>query len=329
MSLPVLVYRTPCGKHFAQKEYTIFRRAVQRGYAVVLQDVRGRYASDGDFRPYENEGRDGYDTIEWAAKQSWSNGNVGTFGLSYPGAVQWLAAVESPPHLKAMVPAMTFSTPRNFFYASGTWDMSWIEWIWDNIAPDVRARKNLPGAKTAEEAIAAWKQAAPRMLNTLPLKQLEDLRGVAPYYYDWLSHPAEDPWWDWAELRNKYGHVHAAVLNFSGWYDDNYGPEGATTNFNGLLKSRANDGEKRTHLLLGPWVHGVDATAKTTSGEREFGPAAAIDYDEVVLRWMDRYLRGADNGIGKEKAVRYFVMGITRGAMPTPGRRQPRRLNTT
>ena len=150
---------------------------------------------------------------------------MGTFGLSYPGAVQWLAAVESPPHLKAMVPAMTFSTPQNFFYASGTWDMSWIDWIWDNIAPDVRARKNLPGAKTAEEAIAAWKETAPRMLNTLPLKGLDDLRD------DWLSHPAEDPWWDWAELRNKYGRVHAAVLNLSGWYDDNYGPEGATEAF--------------------------------------------------------------------------------------------------
>src|SRR3989440_7424951 len=233
--VPTLVYRTPYGKHAALKDSTTFRRAVQRGYAVVIQDVRGRYASDGEFRPYENEGRDGYDTIEWAAKQSWSNGNVGTFGLSYPGAVQWLAAVETPPHLKAMVPAMTFSTPQNFFYSGGTWDMSWIDWIWDNIAPDVRARKNLPGAKTAEEAIAAWKETAPRMLNTLPLKGLDDLRDVAPYYYDWLSHPAEDPWWDWAELRNKYGRVHAAVLNFSGWYDDNYGPEGATTNFNGLV----------------------------------------------------------------------------------------------
>jgi hypothetical protein len=74
-------------------------------------------------------------------------------------------------------------------------------------------------------------------------------------------------------LRNKYERVHAAVLNLSAWYDDNYGPEGARTNFNGLLKSRANNGEKRTHLLLGSWVHGVDATAKT-SGEREFGPAA-------------------------------------------------------
>jgi uncharacterized protein len=306
-TFPVLVYRTPYGKVFAEKDHTTFRHAVERGYAVVIEDVRGRYDSDGEFRPYQNEGRDGYDTIEWAAKPSWSNGNVGTFGLSYPGAVQWLAAVESPPHLKAMVPAMTFSTPQNFFYAYGTWDMSWIEWIWDNIAPDARVKKGLPGARTEEEALAEWKQAGPKMLNTLPLNQLEELRSVAPYYYDWLSHHPEDPWWDWAELRNKYGRVNAAVLNLSAWYDDNYGPEGATTNFNGLISSRANDSEKRTHLLLGPWVHG--GTAKAKSGERQFGPSAAIDYDEVVLGWMDHYLRGVDNGVDKEKPVRYFVMG--------------------
>jgi putative CocE/NonD family hydrolase len=192
-----------------------------------LWDVRGRYHSDGEFRPYENEGRDGYDTIEWAAKQPWSNGAVGTFGLSYPGAVQWLAAVENPPHLKAMVPAMTFSTPQNFFYAGGTWDLSWIEWIWDNIAPDVRVKKNLPGPRTSEEALAAWKDEGPMMLATVPLSAVAPLRQVAPYYYDWLKHPAEDPWWDWSELRNKYGRTHAAVLNLSAWYDDNYGPEGA------------------------------------------------------------------------------------------------------
>ena len=287
---PTLVYRTPYGKDAAQEEYTTFRHAVERGYAVVIQDVRGRYHSDGEFRPYENEGRDGYDTIEWAALQSWSNGAVGTFGLSYPGAVQWLAAVESPPHLKAMVPAMTFSTPQNFFYAGGTWDMSWIEWIWDNIAPDTRIKRDLPGPRTEEAALAAWKDEGPKMLSTLPLLDVEALRQVAPYYYDWLRHPAEDRWWDWAEMRNKYGRTEAAVLNLSGWYDDNYGPEGATTNYLGLLKARAGAKDPRTHLLLGPWVHGVDNTGKSKSGEREFGESAAINYDEVVLRWMDRYV---------------------------------------
>src|SRR5437773_3180911 len=216
--LPVLVYRTPYGKDAAQQEYTTFKHAAERGYAVVIQDVRGRYHSDGDFRPYENEGRDGYDTIEWAASQPWSNGAVGTFGLSYPGAVQWLAAVQDPPHLKAMVPAMTFSTPQNFFYSWGVWDMSWIDWIWFNIAPDVRVKKRLDGPKTSREAREAWKDAGRGMQETLPLDQIQPLRDVAPYYYEWLHHPPEDRFWDFAELRGKYGRTRAAVLNLSGWY---------------------------------------------------------------------------------------------------------------
>ena len=127
------------------------RARAERGYAVVVQDVRADTV-EGEFEPYRNEGRDGYDTIEWAAAQDWSDGSVGTFGLSYPGAVQWLAALESPPHLKAMVPAMTFSTPRNFFYSGGVFDMSWTAWIWNNIAPDVRVRRGLDVPRTGEEA---------------------------------------------------------------------------------------------------------------------------------------------------------------------------------
>jgi predicted acyl esterase len=116
---------------------------LENGYVVVVQDVRGRFESEGEFEPYSfpslililgckyeirslnftyryfNEGKDGYDTIEWIAKQPWCDGRVGTFGLSYPGAVQWLAAIENPPHLKAIFPAMTFSSPTNFVYAGG------------------------------------------------------------------------------------------------------------------------------------------------------------------------------------------------------------------
>jgi uncharacterized protein len=279
---------------------------VKRGYAVVIQDVRGRYASDGEFTPYQNEGKDGYDTIEWAAQQPWSDGNVGTFGLSYPGAVQWLAAVENPPHLKAMVPAMTFSTPRNFFYSGGLFDGSWLEWIWLDIAPDARKRKNLPGPKTEEEAAARWKREHGRIEGFLPLRDLPDLKEAASFYYQWLAHPPADAWWDWAELRNKYYRVNCAVLNFSGWYDEAYGPDGATTNFNGLLTARRGQAEPRTRTMIGPWTHGGQ---DKKSGERDFGPSAPIDYDELILRWMDHYLRNMDNGVEWEKPVRIFVMG--------------------
>jgi hypothetical protein len=320
---PTLVYRTPYGRKHAEGN-DVVKAALGRGYAVVLEDVRGRYGSEGVFVPYVNEGRDGYDTIEWAAAQPWSTGDIGTFGLSYPGAVQWLAAVESPPHLKAMVPAMTFSTPRNFFYAGGAWDLSWISWIWENIAPDARVRASLAGPRTDKEAEAAWERLEGVLPYRLPLTDVPEFRGgVAPYYFDWLAHRPEEAYWDWAELRGRYGHVGAAVLNFSGWHDETYGPEGAITNFLGLLAARQAEKDPRTQLVLGPWTHGGEDTDR--SGDRVFGPKAPIDYAEMILRFMDRYVRGLDNGVDREPRVRAFVMGEnawrTGDTMPLPGTR--------
>jgi putative CocE/NonD family hydrolase len=309
---PVLVYRTPYGKHDTAPWNDTHLAAVARGYAVLMQDVRGRYASAGDFYPYIHEGKDGFDTIEWAAKQSWSNGHVGTYGLSYPGAVQWLAALESPPHLEAMVPAMTYATPTRFFYFNGVFDLSWIAWIHNNIAPDTRVRRGLVGPKTGDEARAAWSHAGDRMRRQLPLESMIELEEVAPYYYDWLQHPPADPWWDWAELEGRYDRVEAAVLNLSGWYDEAYGPDGATTNFLELVRVRADAESPRTRLVLGPWVHGVASVAQTRVGDLDFGPAAALDYNAVVLDWMDRYVRGIDNGVDSQPPVRYFLMGENR-----------------
>lgn len=312
---PVLVYRTPYGKHQATAAQTTARKAVPRGYVVVMQDVRGRYASDGEFVAYQQEGRDGFDTIEWAARQPWSNGAVGTFGLSYPGAVQWLAAVENPPHLKAMAPAMTFASPWQFWYSGGVWDNSWISWIYNNIAPDRRKRLGLLPE-------TPWDSVKDRLRTTLPLLSLKDLEGVAPWYYEWLKHPAYDPWWNWAELRDKYGRTSAAVLNFSAWHDEAYGPHGATTNFAGLVAARRGS-SARSALIMGPWSHGVPRMGRTAVGEREYGPAGSLDYDETILRWMDRYVRNVDNGVDREKPVHVFVLGsnkwITADAWPIPG----------
>jgi len=304
---PVLVYRTPYGKDGAATAYTTHLAAVARGYAVVLQDVRGRYASAGEFDPYRHEGHDGYDTIEWAAAQPWSDGRVGTFGLSYPGAVQWLAAVERPPHLVAMVPAMTFSSPRNFFYMNGVFDLSWLPWIYDNIAPDRRRRLGLADDDGEREP---WSEVADRYSSYRPLAELPWLHREAPFYFEWLAHPPRDAWWDWAELRGRYAAVDAAVLNLSGWFDEAYGPEGAVTNFNGLRAAR--DGAPRTHLVLGPWTHGVAATESTTAGDLAFGPQAAIDYDALLLDFFDHYLRAGSNRFASQPAVRYFRMGENR-----------------
>ena len=317
---PTLVYRSPYDRKRASED-EVAKAALAAGYAVVRVDVRGRYESGGDFTPYRNEGRDGYDTIEWAAAQPWSTGEIGTYGLSYPGAVQWLAAVESPPHLKAMVPAMTFSTPRNFFYAGGAWDLSWLSWIWNNIAPDTRVKRNLPGPRTGREARAAWKELEKTLPYRLPLTEVPELRGPAPYYFEWLAHRPADAWWAWADLRGRYPKVGAAVLNLSGWYDEAYGPEGAMTNFLGLMEARHGEKDPRARIILGPWVHGGESEDR--AGERVFGPQARLDYAAEIVRFMDRYVRGRENGLGAEPRVRAFVMGEnvwrTGDTLPLPG----------
>jgi len=309
---PTLVYRTPYDRKHAPEDYTTVRAAVDRGYAVVVQDVRGRYGSAGEFEPYRNEGEDGYDTIEWAAAQPWSNGKVGTFGLSYPGAVQWLAAVEAPPHLEAMVPAMTFSTARNFIYSGGVFDLSWTSWIYENISADVRVKKGLPGPKTGAEAEATWARLRPDVDRRLPLSDLPEFRDVAPYLFDWMKRPPGDRAWDWMEIRGKYDRMKAAVLNLSGWYDGAYGTEGAATNHNGLVAARRG-AASRSFLVLGPWIHGSATMnarqGQVKAGDRAFAATAALDYDGLILRFMDRYLRGIDNGLDREPPVRAFVMG--------------------
>jgi putative CocE/NonD family hydrolase len=321
--VPALVVRTPYSRGADATAPDFIPQAVARGYAVVVQDVRGRYDSEGEYEAYRHEGRDGYDTIEWAARQPWANGAVGTFGLSYPGAVQWLAAVERPPSLKAMVPAMTYATPESFWYSGGVWDGSWLDWTWWNIAPDLRRRLGAPGPRTDEEVAAAWKRDGERARRHRPMLTLPDFQGVAPWYYEWMRHPPGDPWWDWATLEGRYGDVGAAVLNLSGWFDEPYGPRGAATNYSGLVQARS-PGPSRSRLIIGPWTHGVDATGSSKAGDRDFGSAAAIDYTATVLRWMDRYLKGSA-AVDDSAEVRVFVMGVNRwregSAWPIPGTR--------
>jgi len=309
---PVLIFRTPYSKSEGDPDNEkTFNEAVKRSYAMVIQDVRGRFESEGEFVAYLNEGKDGYDTIEWAALQPWSDGRVGTFGLSYPGAVQWLAAVENPPHLKAMVPAMCFSSMDQFIYFGGVFEAAWANWSYRYISPDLRVKKGLSGPQTIDEADAEWNNLGgdDAIQGWVPSADMPYLKDSSPYYYDWLLHPPYDPWWDWGNLHNKYSQVNAAVLNLSGWYDEPYGSEGAITNYLGILQSRVGANAPRTKLIIGPWIHGVDATGSISSGDRTFGETARINYHSVVLDWLDYHVRGIDNGVSSWKAVSVYNMG--------------------
>ena len=320
---PVILLRSPYGKH-TYREYSLLNAAVQRGYAVVVQDVRGRYESAGDFDPYRQERHDGFDTIEWIATEPWSDGRVATVGLSYPGAVQWLAAVEAPPHLVCSFPAMCFSSARQFIYFGGAFDLSWIPWSAINVAPDARRRRGLPGPQTTREARTAWRAAEAAAFRHVPLNTLPDLQDVAPYYFEWLDHPDDGEYWEYASIESGHDRVRVPTFSFSGWHDEGYGPTGAIRNFGGVRARAATpEARDRSRLVIGPWTHGDPAPGDRRIGDRDFGPEAGLDYDTLVLDWCDWHVKGIDHGLASRPPVRIFLMGANRwrdGAeWPLPG----------
>jgi putative CocE/NonD family hydrolase len=299
---PALLIRTPYGKALEWGDDDFAMRAAREGYVVVVQDVRGRFASEGVFDPYRQEGRDGYDTIAWVAGLPYCDGKVGLTGLSYPAAVQWLAAVEAPKALRAMAPSMTFSTGRAFCYFGGAFDLSWLPWFYREISPDVRRRLDFAGPRTAEEADRAWAENGEAWLRQLPLATHPALAGTAPAFFEWLAHPDDGPYWDFLRIESRYDRVRVPVLNLSGWHDEGYGPGSAARNF---AATRQWGGR----LVIGPWTHGTPTPRKTRVGDLDFGKSAGLDYEGLLLRFFDRWLRGADNGIEREAPVRIFVMG--------------------
>ena len=198
---PALLVRTPYGKKSEWGEDDFAMRAARAGYVVVVQDVRGRYALRGCLRSLPPGGprRVRHDRVGRRASRP-ATGRSGLTGLSYPAAVQWLAAVEAPPQLKAMAPAMTFSSGRTFCYFGGALDLSWLPWFYQEIAPDVRRRLDLPGPRTADEADRAWQANGDAWLRHLPLRTHPALEGVAPAFFEWLDHPDDGPYWDFLRI---------------------------------------------------------------------------------------------------------------------------------
>jgi len=292
---PALVYRTPYGVDDYDAYAELPLKAAKQGYVVFLVDVRGRLSSEGEFEAYRNEKKDGYDVIEWVAKQTYCNGKVGTYGGSYPGIVQWQAMAESPPHLTAAAPEMTPIGSHHFFYYGGAFSHPWLDWFMPYILADKRKRANDPsGPWDDEPATEEWEKSDRRQwYNYRPLVDLPIMKKYAPEYYEWLKHPDLTSWWDFVNMENDFPRFKNPVFLESGWYDAAYGPEGATRAFNKMRTEAATSKAKEeTILMLGPWNHTSLNTRKTTFGEVNFGTNAGIDYDAALLQWYDVQLKG-------------------------------------
>jgi putative CocE/NonD family hydrolase len=327
---PVLLSRTPYGKGDPEA-YIHCLQALEAGYAVVCQDTRGRYESDGDFAPTMTEAEDGFDTIEWIAQQSWCNGNVGMWGASYVGFTQIIAAVEAPPSLKAIVPVFASIEAHNHgFFQDGAFGLGWVlptilYWYGaDSVARHAGALRSerrssagfvgLPVANEAvNEAIMARQRALAHLddaYSFLPLRDLPILREApgTDYYLDWLANASAGPFWEPANATPRLSQASCAGLHIGGWFD---------TILNHTLTAYAQmRGEGTTpsqaaqRLLIGPWAH----WPYFFTGDHEgfsFGPSAALAQHEMTalhLAYFDAHLRESDTEFSSAP-VRIFVMG--------------------
>lgn len=307
---PVLVQRTP----YSKDGTAVFAlRAVGEGYAVVVQDVRGRWTSEGEFRPFFQEQADGADTIAWAAGQDWSNGRVGTFGGSYVGVTQWQAAIGGAPALQAMAVSVTAADYHDgWTYQGGAFSLNFnLSWT-ASLVMDTFERRKSEFAEATGTLDRLYDQ---RDRLDLAFAQT-DLGGdallteLAPYYADWLRHPSQDEFWQQINVADRYANFDFAGLHLGGWYDIFLG--GTLTNFVGMRRqAKTAQARAAQHLIVGPWSHATMGNGSPV-GEVSFGVRAdpgTLDLNGIQLRWFDRWLRDVDNGFEREPPVRIFVMG--------------------
>ena len=317
---PVLVMRTPYDKSvdmaLTEKDYF-----PSRGYVVVVQDTRGRFLSEGEFYPFIHEAEDGYDTIEWAARLPWSDGNVGTVGQSYLALVQYFAATTRPPHLKAMSPV---SGPVTYFencvYRRGVFELGWMLAYFTSLARNTLERKGLYEQQRATlDSYVSHPHIPMSPLKReeyrhLPLRDWgERLKDGAPYFSHLLQHSTDGSYWHTMDIRRQFHNINAPMFHVGSWYD--VFQYDTLTMFNGMRSlAMTAEAQQSQKLLMGPWGHLLPYAVPTSkgTGEIDFGPEALIELHDLQLRWFDHFLKGVNNSILDEPPIRLFVMGTNR-----------------
>ena len=310
---PTLLMRQPYGRDIAST--VVYAHPVwfaRHGYHVVIQDVRGRGGSEGDFYAFRNEGRDGAETIEWLLQHPASNGRIGMYGFSYQGATQLLAAAENPEGLICIAPHMTAADLyHGWFYHQGALRLaSTLGWGIQMLREDARRR----GLREASDRLeAAWTNVRTQS-SFVPYGEHPAICDpeLPGYVRDWIAHrePDSEPdseidaFWSELDISTRIDKVLVPALHISGWYDTYL--EGSIAGFL-ALRNGAGSAFAREHqyLLAGPWVH---IPWGDRAGERHLGVAANLDTDALLLRWFNHWLKDA-GAFAAEPRVRHFVLG--------------------
>ncbi len=299
---PVLLMRLPYDKTTAGANWGYAHPAwyASHGYVVVAQDVRGRYASEGEFTPFATEEADGYESVEWAAGLRGSNGEVGMYGFSYAGATQTLAASARPPSLRAIVPGFTSSQFYDgWIYAGGALSLASVAGWASFLALDTARRR---GDGEAHAGLLGGLGAAAGLFWTLPLRDyLPQLQAHAPYFRDWLEHSSYDDYWRATSLDEDFSRIEVPALHLGGWYD--IFVTGTVRNFSGL-RAAGGPAAMRQKLLIGPWQHSP-WRAIASPARADLGANAVDDWQ---LRFFDEVMKGRSSGVF-DTPGRVYVMG--------------------
>jgi uncharacterized protein len=307
---PVILTRTPYNK--SAGNYAPFLAA---GYAVVVQDVRGRYQSQGRWIPIKDDPLDGFDTCQWIGQQSWFGGTIGSIGSSYGGATQHAMAIAKAPHLAAMIPRNAMTNFGQYgIRHNGAFELRWLNWVYTlgNAAGTANSGPASLRAVASPDAAPALAEAGLRVqdyVRSLPLRPGTTPLKFAPDYEAWLieamSHGNYDDFW-----KNHGSDVSAHLAEYkdipayhtTGWYDS-WGTSVANINFIQLSKAK----KSLQRLVIGPWIHSSEHL--THAGEAQFTDDAKLDMPAFQIRWFDRWLKQVQNGVDTEPPVRIYVMG--------------------
>jgi putative CocE/NonD family hydrolase len=314
---PVLLSRSPYSKDVAPIHFGFYdiSRVVQQGYVVIIQDTRGRAASEGRWDPIltsKHESSDSYETIDWASKLPYSNGQVGTFGSSYVAFTQWAAMLQPHKALQVAVPGFSWNDPFNgFMYRAGALELGFLSYWQMGMYLDTLPRLY----SDQEELTQATNQLISDVnhlkteIQSLPLKDFAPFtrNKVAPSVLDNFKREMDREYVEHLSLKGKYDKFTIPTLHIAGWYDIFL--QGTIENFLEMYNNEGSSEARQSKLIIGPWQH-LDHSHQ--AGEVNFGLAghsASVDLIGSHLQWFDHFLKGIDTGIASEAPIRLFVMG--------------------
>ncbi len=297
--LPVIFTLTPyISDTYHERAYYF----AQHGYVFVLVDVRGRGNSEGAFDPFTQEPHDGYDVVEFLAKQPWSNGKVTMWGGSYAGYDQWATLKELPPHLATIVPVASAHAGVDFPFFRGIWPSYVMQWLTDTSGRTPNS--NLFGQNSfwIQKFTEMYKQQA-------PYETLDKIVGnMSTVFQKWLQHPTYNSYWQTlAPTPEQYAKMNIPILTITGDYDGDQ--PGAMSYYLEHMKYGNAAAKERHYLIIGPWDHPGTRTPKKEVGGLTFGDASLLNMNDLHRQWYDWTLKGGPKPEFLKKHVAYYVIG--------------------